>query len=838
MTVADNLLKNDGKHFIDMMESLAEKRMQREEAIHFPSAALAHPDSHQGHNHPPLDEGDDYDDEEDEDYDSQEEDDLDGDEMVSLIFKDCWSMTDSHQDAMTEEQRMEEGRRMFQIFAARMFEQRVLTAYREKVARERQRKLIEELEEETRLDTQREAKRAKEAARKKEKKKMQKQAKDEEKARKEAEKAAQEAAARALEEKKLEEQRQRKEEQRRKREAEKKTADEERLKRETEKQRKAQEERERQQDLERKQREAKEKEKKKREEARKKERDEKDAKEREAREQKTKEDQERKARETQVKRDKAAAAAAEKEAKDRGRQEEQMRHNAKRQPVAVPPGIHPAHPSSLHSPQFQVATPIMPAKAQTPARPRQAPQQGPQSHGSSPRSQQAATTETTLSSTPSSISIAMPNPSASANALGKQQGHGPLLHHPQPSVPLSPLSSQTRSSQLPQGFSGMPAQSVNGIAPAGLGMMPAVMSQMPMYQGPAIGGPHRGYGPPNGVPFPPGMNGMNGHRQFAQGPSSHFPSQTSMAPPAPAAQKQPPKSQPHSRQQSASCDQAADAANQPHPISRPGPIGQSTTSTPDKKENRKVSDPDVEQLATQLGSKALLDDSDIPLSASSSDHMSAPGAPGSGRAPFSNFPDSKHDAFQSGHWGAFSPNGGFAGPPNWGAPGLTPKQGGGWPAHHQAGTNTFGIIGGGGSGGGGGVHATHRVHASRPVAIRLMVADACKKLSATPGTSNDGFHPAQFLLRQIEQMKPPHEPVINLTEMLEICDTEGNAQNGGGCFVVRKDSFQGQSVKFEPADGTGNKRSAGDIGSPMAVHSQLATFGGIGQPVSGASKGH
>jgi hypothetical protein len=35
---------------------------------------------------------------------------------------------------MTEEQRMEEGRRMFQIFAARMFEQRVLSAYREKVS--------------------------------------------------------------------------------------------------------------------------------------------------------------------------------------------------------------------------------------------------------------------------------------------------------------------------------------------------------------------------------------------------------------------------------------------------------------------------------------------------------------------------------------------------------------------------------------------------------------------------------------------------------------------------------------------------------------------------------
>lgn len=40
---------------------------------------------------------------------------------------------DAEEEILTEEQRMEEGRRMFQIFAARMFEQRVLQAYREKV---------------------------------------------------------------------------------------------------------------------------------------------------------------------------------------------------------------------------------------------------------------------------------------------------------------------------------------------------------------------------------------------------------------------------------------------------------------------------------------------------------------------------------------------------------------------------------------------------------------------------------------------------------------------------------------------------------------------------------
>lgn len=81
--MADDLLKNDGKHFIDMMEQLAERRMQREEDTQFAMAA-AHQAMHSGHNHGPLDE-DDYDEEEDDDYDSQEDDeDYEEDEMVRL----------------------------------------------------------------------------------------------------------------------------------------------------------------------------------------------------------------------------------------------------------------------------------------------------------------------------------------------------------------------------------------------------------------------------------------------------------------------------------------------------------------------------------------------------------------------------------------------------------------------------------------------------------------------------------------------------------------------------------------------------------------------------------
>ena len=89
--MADDLLKNDGKKFIEMMEQLAERRMAREEDARdqqYPNGYL-HPSNgslqpnHSHHNHPPPPEDEEYDeeDEEDGDYDSQDED-YDEEEMV------------------------------------------------------------------------------------------------------------------------------------------------------------------------------------------------------------------------------------------------------------------------------------------------------------------------------------------------------------------------------------------------------------------------------------------------------------------------------------------------------------------------------------------------------------------------------------------------------------------------------------------------------------------------------------------------------------------------------------------------------------------------------------
>ncbi|KAI8089233.1 salt tolerance down-regulator-domain-containing protein [Halteromyces radiatus] len=242
LTVADDLLKNDGRKFLDMMERLAERRIQRDEGI-----------SIEGE-----DEEDDVDDEDDEEYyDEEEDDDNDDDHGDHISENDNEDDDDDDDDeddeeeryffndTRTEEQRIEEGRRMFQIFAARMFEQRVLSAYREKVARERQQRLIQELEEEDRLQKERELKKQKDKEKKKDKKRLLKKQKEEERLAKEAQLKAEEEAQRLERERKEEIERQKREVERQRKEEERQRKEEERQRKEEEKRRRQREEKER-----------------------------------------------------------------------------------------------------------------------------------------------------------------------------------------------------------------------------------------------------------------------------------------------------------------------------------------------------------------------------------------------------------------------------------------------------------------------------------------------------------------------------------------------------------------------------------------------------------------
>ena len=537
---------------------------------------------------------------------------------------------------------MEEGRRMFQIFAARMFEQRVLTAYREKVAHERQQKLIEELDEESRLDTQREAKKAKEAQKKKEKKRQQKQAKDEEKAKREAEKAAEEAALRAVEEKKMEEQRQKKEEQRKKREAEKKSLEEERQRKEAEKQKRIQEAREQQAEIERKQRDQKEREKKKREEAKKKEREEREFKEKEAKDKKDREAAARKERESK--------ARTEKEDKDRKKTDEQGTKQPMPAPIipSIPASMKPPTPfaaasqgsglvpsqlaSNHASPHPHIATPVVP-KAPTPIRPRQASIQG--SHSSSPKtSVPPAESSTTSPSVPSQASnVSMP-------MSGKIPTQPQALGHQHPSNGLPPASvvPTPPTPTQPPGFSGTPVMAGNHFS-ANFGPVMPNVSRGPVqepsmfqHQTPFSGNHYRPFIPPNGLQYPPGINGANTMRPLPQTRSGQMEPPSPQVPIGPISTNHmghymPRDTMPshsHSRQSSTSFDRSAfdssSVSGQTQPIGRPAPIQRPSSVAPHPQADtgRRNTHADVDDLSNHLGSSALLDDTDVPLSANTS----------------------------------------------------------------------------------------------------------------------------------------------------------------------------------------------------------------------------
>ena len=714
---------------------------------------------------------------------------------------------------MTEEQRMEEGRRMFQIFAARMFEQRVLNAYRQKVAEERQKKLIEELAEDEQLDAQREAKRAKEAQKKKDKRQKQKQAKDEEKAKRDAEKAAEEAAARAIEEKKQEEQRQRKEEQRKKKEAEKKAAEDERKRKEEEKHRQLQERKEQQAELERKQREQKEREKKKREEAKRKEREDREAKEKELREKKDRELAERRDRENKAKDESIA--------KEHMRQDEALRKQAasapKRQsPANAQPAITPISSSLLPpittsshaSPRLPIATPVLP-KAPTPGRMRQ-------------KSFQDSRTTSPKLSQPASSSTASPAGSSEKQTMGstthsrKTSHHGPI--QPPTQSRFSPAGVPTSIASQPPGFASMTPMASNGFHST----FAPPMSPMSQH-----GQPHHPPGFPNqysvsgnhyrnnNIPYPPGINTA---RQFP--PSHHanngpMMSQGGEIPHSSATNNvgrfgmshDPLPTSTHSRNQSTSSNISP---RDPNP--RPAPIQRPSSVTPHHpNENLRPSSRDIDDLSNHLGSSALLDDTDVAPDSAIEDLRRGGMAVGGPRVPRQGFggapslaPIGTSARTENGQhamnmWpnsqSAFGPTG-RTGQPFAPAPGFGRFPNG----------NAFGSP-----------SAPVRSTGPRALRVRHLVSTICDKWTVI-NPASQGWHVIDQVCNELQIMMPRNEPAVPIREMLQICYTEGNAQNGGGLFQFDNTDKPPFLMKhITDTNGAMNGKAGpppGDIGSP------------------------
>ncbi|KAJ2723337.1 Stress response protein nst1 [Coemansia sp. Benny D115] len=163
--------------------------------------------------------------------DGEDDDDLydsvDGDDLGDDVDLEDTDDDFDELDIENVEREAEEGRRVFQLFAARLFEQRVIGAYREKVARDRQQLLIQELEEEEKRHEAKEK-------RKQKKKERERERKRQIQAKKEEAMAAKEAHAKAEQERKrLEDERRRNElmQKRREQEEKAKKAQEERNRR-------------------------------------------------------------------------------------------------------------------------------------------------------------------------------------------------------------------------------------------------------------------------------------------------------------------------------------------------------------------------------------------------------------------------------------------------------------------------------------------------------------------------------------------------------------------------------------------------------------------------------
>ncbi|KAI1820404.1 hypothetical protein F4861DRAFT_70072 [Xylaria intraflava] len=773
LTVADDLLKNDGKKFIEMMEQLAERRMAREEdATHYPNSFSHNTNggSSNPHTHPPPEEEEDEEEEEEEeDYTSQEE--------------------DYGEEEMTEEQRMEEGRRMFQIFAARMFEQRVLTAYREKVAKERQEKLLEELEQEETQESQRKAKKAKDAQKRKEKALQKKQALLEEKAKREAEKAAEEQARLAEETRRIEEARARAEERRKKKEAQKKAEEEERLRKEAEKQRRAHEQKERQAEQERRAREAKEREKKLKEEQRRKEQEAREVKERETRERREKHEKDKREKELR-----AVQAKAEREAKEKIKQEEKTTKPAS---LVAPIPTQPAkkqHPISIPalpqqslvnhaSPQIPVATPALPL-VHTPIKPRSVSQDVTRSFSQASHSGSGTASPHALS--PSHASPGPIGPS------GKPQP---------PGLPLQSMSPHHNSIKSPAGppqgpfDMGMPPMPIQ-MPPA----MPTMGHSFPRMHEP-IFPPMTGQFRPVMPAPPPGLSGPMSGRPFHMPPPGF--SQPGVDPHLPSLnqgfsspENGPGQPSSHSRQGSTSFD-----SNPPttQPIGKPTPIGRPDSTVYGQRTHDMSAD--IEDMSKHLGSSALLDDTDEPLiDHLDTTHRSATVAPGAR-------PQFPAQSFMS-------PAFGSSGTP-WGGPAVFPPPPGFGPITTNAAwppNPAFGV-------------PTHVTGATQPrsVFIRRLLIRACKELENYAADAA-GYIDLSVIKGHVDSIVLSPSESIDEAELLDICETEGSPQNGGGSFDIRRDKNDRIAVRFDKGGGPTHGSFPRNVGAP----------GEIGSPIVGA----
>lgn len=235
MSVAEDLLQNDGRKFISLVQQLDNEWKTRTGSPATNSSPAANSSStansstaansspattgeqvqvatnEHAHSH---DHSHDHSHAHSDGYDEDYDDEYDDDSQYSDEYDD-----DYYEKEEETRQRLEETNRMLQMLTGKILRRKLLGAYKEQVAEESRRALLEELEAEELEKKQKEARDRERKEKQKEKKRQQQIAREEEKKRKENERLE-------LEEKQREEQRQRAEEGRKRKEAERKKKEE------------------------------------------------------------------------------------------------------------------------------------------------------------------------------------------------------------------------------------------------------------------------------------------------------------------------------------------------------------------------------------------------------------------------------------------------------------------------------------------------------------------------------------------------------------------------------------------------------------------------------------
>lgn len=736
---------------------------------------------------------------------------------------------------MTDQQRMEEGRRMFQIFAARMFEQRVLSAYKKKLATERTEKLLQELDDEKRQEEERKAQKASKAAKKRDREKAKKLANQEAKAKKEAEKAAEEAAKKREAERRVEEQRKLLEDKRKAKEAQKRKEEEERdrkeaerLKRQQEQERKIKEardakEREKRTKEEQRQREKEARETKERQEREQKERQQRERqqqKERDARERKERQetqDRERRTRDPQLKGDREGkekqkgqskstaskggsvqaaipkAAAGKKQPTGQAAVQQQAKPEKPAASQSVPLQ-HTPSPATFASPKVSVATPILHTKTTHPIRSRTSSQQHDVSLPPAVPLPQGALASHTGSPHLATPDHSSPGPTMQAPSLlsGMPQTGSPSIQslrgveNTPPPLPPYGVGRGLGIPPPPPGFGHVPLPPGlhNGqIFPPSQGAFRYGPEFMPLPPGLASPLPRVPYG---GPPPPPGFGQSAGDPMLGLNHTFGLPSEMAVGQ--------------QSRQLSGSLDPSPPPlAGQP--ISRPAPIGRPASVVHGQRPLDRPAREAFDEEQEHLGSRALLDDDpEEHISLGQGSIRQRVAAPGPNiRTQF--------------------PSGGFMDAPGFGSP-FHPQWGGAAAAFSpQSGLGSSLWSAPGAQFGAPGVPPVAQLR-SRPqvnaVALRHMLCLACQALADTGQATTNGYVDFSAVKSAIFQGLG-HDVADG--ELLAISETEGNGQNGGGTFDSTMDSGR-RLIRWVTAGGPEKAPhhplgAPGDFGSPL-----------------------